>query len=102
MRHEPWVTGVGCATSLGLDFNTLADNVLAGRSGIATIRHFDAALHISRIAAVLPKLNSPPGYPAEDFAGRNPWMQMLLWCAANALRDAGLASTQRIGLVVGI
>jgi 3-oxoacyl-[acyl-carrier-protein] synthase II len=102
MHRETWITGVGCATSLGMDFDSLADSVLAGRSGVSTIRHFDAALHLSRIASVLPRLHAPEGYPTDDFARREACMQMLVWCAVNALRDAGLETPRRIGLVLGI
>ncbi|MEI7687874.1 MAG: beta-ketoacyl-[acyl-carrier-protein] synthase family protein, partial [Planctomycetota bacterium] len=99
---EIWITGVGCATSLGLDFKTLADNIMAGRSGIAPIARFDASDHVARIGAELPDLPCPPGYSVEDFQSRDPWMQMLLWSAVNALRDADLTDQHRIGLVVGI
>jgi 3-oxoacyl-[acyl-carrier-protein] synthase II len=101
-RDDIWITGIGCATSLGLDFASLADNVIAGRSGIGPILHFDASQHESRIAAALPMFPSLEGYPADDFARRDPCLQLLLWCGLGALRDAGLADQRRIGLVVGI
>ncbi len=101
-RDDIWITGIGCATSLGFDFATLADSVLAGRSGVSPIRHFDASGHVAKIAAALPPLTCPVGYAPSDFAKRDPWMQLLLWCSVNALRDAGLAKQRRIGLVVGI
>jgi len=101
-RDDIWITGIGCATSLGLDFAALADNIIAGRSGIGPIRHFDASQHVSRIASALPKIPTPPGYSSDDFARRDPSLQLLLWCGLGALRDAGLTDQRRIGLVVGI
>lgn len=101
-RHDIWITGIGCATSLGLDFTSLADNVMAGRSGVAPIRCFDASEHVSRFAAEPPPLNSPPGYPAADFASHDACLQLLLWCGLGALCDAGLVDQHRIGLVIGL
>lgn len=101
-RDEIWITGIGCATSLGLDFETLANNVLAGRSGISSIHQFDTRDHVVQIASNLPNLPCPTGYDGDDFARRDPALQSLLWCAVNALRDAGLSNHPRIGLVVGI
>lgn len=101
-HDDIWITGIGCATSLGLDFPSLADSVMAGRSGIAPIRRFDTRDHASSIAAELPEIPCPRGYSAVDFASRDSWMQMLLWCAVNALRDADLWGQRRVGVVVGI
>lgn len=99
---EIWITGIGCATSLGLDFKTLADNVLAGKSGVAAVPRFENTGHVSRIAAVLPELPCPTGFSAEEFARQGRWQKLLLWCSVNALRDAGLERHRRVGLVVGI
>jgi 3-oxoacyl-[acyl-carrier-protein] synthase II len=104
-RESIWITGVGCATSLGLDLRSLADNLLAGRSGIAPITQFDTAEFTCRIGATLPPLSSPPGWDPGDFAGRQRYIQVLLWCAVNALHDAGLWQAReklRVGVVVGI
>jgi 3-oxoacyl-[acyl-carrier-protein] synthase II len=101
-RDEIWITGIGCATSLGLDFATLADNVIAGRSGVGPISGFDAGQHTSRIAAALPKVPCPSDFAPSQFATLDPCLQMMLWCAATALRDAGLSDERRIGLAIGI
>lgn len=103
--HGIWITGVGCATSLGLDITALADNLLASRSGIAPITQFDTEGFACRIGAALPPLSAPQGWDAHDFQQRDPYLQLLLWCAVNALRDAGLwdrRRAMRVGLVVGI
>jgi 3-oxoacyl-[acyl-carrier-protein] synthase II len=100
-----WITGVGCATSLGLDFRSLSDSLLAGRSGVAPVTHFDVSHQASKIASSLPPLTAPPGWDADDFAGRCHWDQLLLWCSVQALKDAGYWEERqrlRIGLVVGI
>ncbi len=100
-----WITGLGMATPLGLDFETLADNLLAGRSGVRPVSHFEPIDQPCRVAACLPELNAPEGWPAQEFQKLGPWEQVLIWSAVNALRDAGCwedRANQRIGLVVGI
>ena len=100
-----WITGLGMATPLGLDFETLADNLLAGRSGVHSITHYDASGHPCRVAACLPALEAPEGWPAAGFDKMDPREQVLIWSAVNALRDAGCwddRSSLRIGLVVGL
>ena len=100
-----WITGVGCATSLGLDFSHFADSLLAGRSGIAPVTQFNVEQQTSKIASSLPQLPVPPGWDAEDFHRRGHWDQLMLWCGVQALQDAGYWDERkrlRIGLVVGI
>jgi 3-oxoacyl-[acyl-carrier-protein] synthase II len=101
-----WVTGVGVATPLGLTFGELADNLLAGRSGVRPVEHFDAAEQPCRVAACLPRtIPAPEGWDSDDFARLGPWEQVLIYSAVNALRDASWwerRSDARVGLVVGI
>lgn len=100
-----WITGVGAATPLGNDFRTIADALLAGRSGIAEVRGFDSTQHPSRIAGQLAPLALPHGVLPEEFAALLPLDQLVFWCVAEALRDAGWwdgRSDVRIGLVLGL
>jgi 3-oxoacyl-[acyl-carrier-protein] synthase II len=100
-----WITGVGCATSLGLDFAGFADSLLAGRSGIAAVTHFNVDPQPSKIASIVPPLAAPPGWDEKDFRRRGHWDQLMLWCGAKALQDAGYWDGRdkvRIGMVVGI
>jgi len=100
-----WITGVGLATPLGLGFGELADNLLAGRSGVRRVAHFDPTAQPSRVAACLPEIPAPEGWDPGHFAGLGPWERVLVWTAVNALRDAGWwdrRSEARVGLVLGI
>jgi 3-oxoacyl-[acyl-carrier-protein] synthase II len=100
-----WITGLGMATPLGLDFETLTDNLLAGRSGVRHVTHFDASDHPSKVAGILPQLKAPEGWPVDDFEKLGSREQVLIWSAVNALQDAGCwdnRSDIRIGLVVGL
>jgi 3-oxoacyl-[acyl-carrier-protein] synthase II len=100
-----WITGVGVATPLGLSYPELTDNLLAGRSGIRRITSFDVSNHPSKIAGVLKPLPCPPGCDSDQFAALYRLEQLLLWCCATALHDAGWWDQRgqvRIGLVLGL
>ncbi len=61
--------------------------------------------HPSQIACCLEEVPTPEGWNAREFAAHQPWEQILIWCASNALRDAGLwedRQSRRIGLVLGV
>lgn len=100
-----WITGVGVATPLGHDYRTIADALLAGRSGIAPIQGFETSQHPSRIAGQLAPLSCPSGVDAAAFDALLPLDQLVLWCVSEALRDSGWwdrRSTVRIGVVLGL
>lgn len=100
-----WITGVGLATPLGNDAETLDSNLLAGRSGVSEVTRFPTADYPSRIAAQLQDVPCPAGYDHEVFSGRPRLEQLAFWCVDAALRDAGLDPAgrgARIGLVLGL
>jgi 3-oxoacyl-[acyl-carrier-protein] synthase II len=99
------ITGVGVATSLGHDYATLADNLLAGRSGVAAITGFDVKDHPSQIGGQVLNVPCPPGFDSGEFGRLHRLEQLMLWCCAQALRDAGWWEKRhevRLGLVLGI
>lgn len=100
-----WITGVGVCSSLGHDFATLSDALLAGRSGVSLVSRFDTSQHPSRIAAQVQTVPCPPSCSPEEFAQQDRLCQVTWWCCESALRDAGLWDQRqalRIGLVVGV
>ncbi len=105
MRPDVWITGVGAATPVGHDWNTIAENLLAGRSGVRRVTRFDVAQHPSKIAGQLERIPCPPHVDESVFAELPGLEQLLLWCCGTALQDAGLwahRQTLRIGLVLGL
>jgi len=100
-----WITGVGAATPLGHSYQAIADNLLAGRSGIHSIQGFDTSQHPSQIGGQVQHLPCPPSWDAREFGRLHRLEQLTLWCCVSALRDAGWwerRSTARIGMVLGI
>jgi 3-oxoacyl-[acyl-carrier-protein] synthase II len=99
-----WITGVGIASPLGHDFTTVADHLLAGRSGVGRVTQFDTSRHNCQIAALLDPLTAPPGWEDAEFAALEGREQVIVWCVTQSLRDAGLwerRSDPRLGFVLG-
>jgi 3-oxoacyl-[acyl-carrier-protein] synthase II len=104
-RIPVWITGVGVATPLGHSYEAVAENLLAGRSGVRGILGFDVSEHPSQIAGQMDQLPCPPGWDRERFAELPRLEQLILWCSSSALRDAGWWERReeiRLGLVLGV
>ena len=106
MSHSSavWITGVGTATPLGDNYQAVADNLLAGRSGVAKVDHFNVADHPSQIAGQIGRVPCPPGADSALFSTLHPLEQLIRWCCDAALRDAGWWERRqqlRVGLVLG-
>jgi 3-oxoacyl-[acyl-carrier-protein] synthase II len=105
MRKCPVViTGVGAATPLGCDFSTFAANLLAGNSAAGTRVDCQAGVEIRLPFCPAEDPPAAPGWNAEVFRALPRSEQFVLWCAANALSDAGYGVEReglRVGLVVG-
>jgi len=105
-RRRVAVTGVGMVTPVGLDAPTTWKNLLEGRSGVDTIRGFDAGGFPARIGAEV------KNFQARDLIGykkllkfASPMHGFALVAAAEALNDAGLwpspSTATRWGCCVG-
>jgi 3-oxoacyl-[acyl-carrier-protein] synthase II len=95
---------VGAATPLGHSLSAIADNLLAGRSGVRRVSRFSVADHPSQIAALVEHLPCPPDWDASEFSRWSDLEQLTLWCCSAALHDSGLWRTRsemRVGLVLG-
>lgn len=103
--EQVWLTGVGATTTLGNSYREVADNLLAGRSGIERVSSFPVEQHPSQIGARLDEVPCPEGWDAAEFPTKNRVEQAALWCCVQALRDAGVwheRSQLRIGLILGV
>jgi 3-oxoacyl-[acyl-carrier-protein] synthase II len=100
-----WITGVGAATPLGMTYGELAANLLAGKSGVSRVTHFDPTDQPCQVAACLGPIPAPDGWDPAEFARLGGWEQVLIRTAVDALRDAGWwerRSEVRVGLVLGL
>lgn len=100
-----WITGVGTANPLGTDYQTTAENLLKGASGIGPITDFSLPDHLSKVAGRVKEIPTPTGWEKEDFARLTKLEQLLLWCSTQALQSAGLWDRRHdisIGAVFGL
>jgi 3-oxoacyl-[acyl-carrier-protein] synthase II len=104
-QDDIWITGVGAITSLGATYRTIADNLLAGHSGVTSVLGFDVSQHPSQIAAQVEEVPCPPCFLPEDFVKLQRLEQIALWCCSEALVDSGWPGQlegKRVGIVLGV
>jgi len=108
-RRRVVVTGLGLISPVG---NTVAagwDNLLAGRSGIATITRFDASAFACKFAGEVKDFQVEQYFPAKEARHMDTFIHYGLAASIQAVRDAGLptggdlseAQAERIGCMVG-
>jgi 3-oxoacyl-[acyl-carrier-protein] synthase II len=105
-RDAPvWITGVGLATPLGHDVETLEANLLSGRPGVTAVTRFPAKDYPCRVAAQVETVPRPAGLDRSVFDAMPRVDQVTALCVESALRDSGWWGRHhgaRIGLVVGV
>jgi 3-oxoacyl-[acyl-carrier-protein] synthase II len=108
-RRRVVVTGLGLISPVG---NTVAEgwsNLLAGKSGIATITKFDASNFACRFAGEVKGFNVEDYFPAKEARHMDTFIHYGLAASIQAVRDAGLPTNEalteeqaeRIGCLVG-
>jgi 3-oxoacyl-[acyl-carrier-protein] synthase II len=101
------VTGMGTVNALGQDVATFWDNLVAGRSGIRTITHFDPSRVDAKIAAEVKDFDPSAVLDRKDMRRTDRYIQFALVCARQALDDAGLPgrlddeTAARTGVIIG-
>ncbi|GAA5128647.1 beta-ketoacyl-ACP synthase II [Alloalcanivorax gelatiniphagus] len=96
---------MGMLTPLGGDVASTWEGILAGRSGIRAIEHFDTEAFATKFAGLVPE------FPLEDYLSTKEARKMDLFvqygmvAAIQAIRDAGLdmdkENGERIGAAIG-
>ncbi len=99
------VTGLGHLSPVG---NTVAEgweNILAGRSGIAQISHFDASEMPVRICGAVKNFDVSEYLPRKEARKMDAFIHYGMAAAIQAVRDAGLEITDenayRVGISIG-
>jgi 3-oxoacyl-[acyl-carrier-protein] synthase II len=104
MREAIWITGIGAVTPLGCCYRDIADNLLAGVSGVRRIDTFSVTDHPSQIGAIARDIPCPTGWTQHDFALLSRLDRTALACGICALEDSGWrgrSDNVRIGMVLG-
>lgn len=104
-RRRVVVTGLGLVSPVG---NTVAEgwaNLVAGKSGIATITKFDPSALACHFAGEVKGFNAEDYIPAKEARNMDTFIHFGIAAGTQALRDSGLevteANAERIGVLVG-
>lgn len=99
------ITGLGAISPIGLDVQSTWSNLLAGQSGVAQIKQFDASAFPTYIAAEVKNFTPNPDLTNKYTRFALPFTQYALEAAKQAFDDAGILPTEqtasRWGVVTG-
>jgi len=96
------VTGVGLLSPVGLSTGETWDGLLAGRSGIRTITHFDPSAFAARIAGEVKGFDPLRFVDKKDVKKMDAFIQYALAASQMAMDDARLAVTSEFADRVGV
>lgn len=99
------ITGLGLVTPLGLTVDQTWKAILAGKSSVAKIDHFEASDLNCQICSRVKNFDHLQYFSEKEARKIDPFIQYGLVAAREAIRDAGLVVTEenahRVGLAVG-
>lgn len=99
------ITGLGAVSAIGHDVQSIWTNLMAGRSGVAAITHFDASAFPAYIAAEVKNFQPNPSLKRKHTRFAMSFTHFALEAAQQAFDDAGILPTQqnssRWGVVAG-
>ncbi len=99
------ITGIGAISPTGLNVEETWNSLLAGKSGIDKITHFDASAYAAQIAGEV-KNYDPLNYFEKKSVGKlDPYTQYAIIAAREAIKDANLTEgsfdPERVGVITG-
>lgn len=104
-RRRVVVTGLGMLTGLGNTVESTWAGIVAGKSGISLIDHFDTTNHSTRFAGIVRDFDVEAYMPAKEARRLDEFIQYGIAAGLQAFQDAGLVVTAdnapRIGVSVG-
>jgi 3-oxoacyl-[acyl-carrier-protein] synthase II len=99
------VTGVGLVSPLGVGTAETWSGILAGRSGVGPITHFDTSRYPSRIAGEVQGFEPTDYVEKKDVKKSDTFIHFALAASLFAVEDAGLVidegNAERVGVVIG-
>ncbi|MDR5905430.1 beta-ketoacyl-ACP synthase II [Franzmannia qiaohouensis] len=104
-RKRVVVTGLGLVTPVGNTVDASWANIVAGKSGIAAIEHFDVSGFNTRFGGSVKDFDISPYLNPKDARKMDLFIQYGVAAGAQAISDAGLECTEenadRIGVAIG-
>ena len=99
------VTGLGMVSPVGLSVEETWQNILAGKSGAATIEAFDVSAYSTRFSASVKAFDASPYLAAKDSRKMDVFVQYGMAAGIQAMDDSGFEVTEanagRIGAAIG-
>ncbi len=99
------ITGLGMVSPLGLSVPANWEGILAGRSGISHIEHFDASRHSTTICGRIKEFDPAQYFAPKDVHKNARFTQFGLAASIEAMEDSGINLEQedlgRFGVMVG-
>jgi nodulation protein E len=96
-RTRVVITGMGAVSALGLDATSLWQGLIAGRSGIGTLRHPRAADLRTKIAAQVPDFDPIAHFDSRTLPLLDRVSQFALLAAREAIGQSGLVFDEALG-----
>jgi len=104
-RRRVVVTGLGLIAPVGLDVPTAWANIVAGRSGIQPITHFDVSAFSVRFGGPIYGFDVEQYIPKKEAKKMDPFVHYGIAAGTQAIRDSGVEVTEenagRIGVAIG-
>ncbi|QJQ96376.1 MULTISPECIES: beta-ketoacyl-ACP synthase II [Halomonadaceae] len=104
-RKRVVVTGLGLVTPVGNTVKESWDSILAGKSGITSIEHFDASGFNTRFGGSVKGFDISPYLNPKEARKMDLFIQYGMAAGAQAMEDSGLECTEanadRIGVAIG-
>jgi 3-oxoacyl-[acyl-carrier-protein] synthase II len=105
MKRRVVITGVGLVTPVAIGTEETWQGLLAGKSGIGPITHFDHALFATHFAGEVKGFDPTRWMTGRDARNIDPFIQYAIAAATLAIQDSGLeikdAFAERVGCFVG-
>lgn len=99
------ITGLGIVSPVGNSINEAWQNILAGRSGIGPITHFDVSAFSVRFGGSVRDFDPTQYIVAKEVKKMDPFIHYGIGAAVQAIQDSGLEVTEqnaeRIGVAIG-
>lgn len=99
------VTGLGLLSPVGNTVESAWQAILAGKSGIGPIEHFDTSAYSTRFAGMVKDFSVADYFPEKDARKMDLFIQYGIAAGVQAMRDSGLeiseANAARTGVAIG-
>ncbi len=96
------VTGLGMVSPVGLNVKESWENILAGKSGIAPLEHFDVSEFPTRFGGSVRNFDVSQYISPKEAKKMDPFIHYGIAAAAEAIEDAGLEVTESNAHTIGV